>query len=619
MLPRAAIRSLRPGQSLLRPVPFQGSVRTYAKAGKPRATYKPPSHSASSIVDRKNVPSPPKVSSNAQGTSDAGSTRDARPVQPEPASQEKLDAEAIDALPSRAESRSNTVGLGAQAQPYNSGGPSLKDDFETERHTRPQNEELLDPASEARGEEGPKIPLHDLTKGLPSTLDAELEQASRKQSEADAEEQGGPRTSSSGSGDRPVRDYTTSAEKRRNRLMAYFAASLGLLALATPVYLGRNWETEVEERQHPNAPNGWGIILFLNRLRARLTSTLDHYTEPAFQKLLPEPEPRTPYYRPYTLVLSLEDLLVHNEWTREHGWRMAKRPGVDYFLRYLSNYYEIVIFTSVPSMIGGPALNKLEPFGIVLFRLFREATRYENGEYIKVRPLPVPSLSCPQQCPTNHFSIQDLSYLNRPLSKTISIDTNPAHTSAQPENAIILPRWDGDPKDKELIALIPFLEYTAGIFTEDTRPVLASFKGKHIPTEFARREAESRKRFNEQMALERKGRPKRSGIGVLGSSLGISADKGLMQLPPGELSLTEALDRGLMLHDQIRERGKRAWEAMEKDIKENEADWMRLIKEDEEKMKEEGMRQMKQGFFGWFGMGGGDKKEVEIKKEEGKK
>ena len=201
---------------------------------------------------------------------------------------------------------------------------------------------------------------------------------------------------------------------------------------------------------------------------------------------------------------------------------------------------------------------------------------------------------------------QDLSYLNRPLNRIISIDTDPSHTSAQPENAIILPRWNGDPKDKELIALIPFLEYNAGIEIDDTRKVLASFRGTHIPSEFARREAEARKRFDEQMAQERKGRPRRSsGLGFLGSSLGITADKGLMVPPPGEMSLTEALDRGMMLHDRIRERGKREYERIEKDIRENEAEWMRQIKEDEEKAREEGMKQMKQGFFGWFGGGGG--------------
>ena len=31
---------------------------------------------------------------------------------------------------------------------------------------------------------------------------------------------------------------------------------------------------------------------------------------------------------------------------RQHGWRTAKRPGVDYFLAYLSQFYEVVIFTT---------------------------------------------------------------------------------------------------------------------------------------------------------------------------------------------------------------------------------------------------------------------------------
>lgn len=36
----------------------------------------------------------------------------------------------------------------------------------------------------------------------------------------------------------------------------------------------------------------------------------------------------------------------NNVLKRQHGWRTAKRPGVDYFLAYLSQFYEIVIFTT---------------------------------------------------------------------------------------------------------------------------------------------------------------------------------------------------------------------------------------------------------------------------------
>src|SRR6266702_7528130 len=83
-----------------------------------------------------------------------------------------------------------------------------------------------------------------------------------------------------------------------------------------------------------------------------------------------------PHQKPYTLLLSMDDLLVTSTWDvssvvttfvlkptpylsrvspsnpinnffqRQHGWRTAKRPGVDYFLAYLSQFYEIVIFTT---------------------------------------------------------------------------------------------------------------------------------------------------------------------------------------------------------------------------------------------------------------------------------
>lgn len=36
----------------------------------------------------------------------------------------------------------------------------------------------------------------------------------------------------------------------------------------------------------------------------------------------------------------------------EHGWRTAKRPGADYFLAYMSQFYEIVLFTTLPSYVS---------------------------------------------------------------------------------------------------------------------------------------------------------------------------------------------------------------------------------------------------------------------------
>lgn len=230
-------------------------------------------------------------------------------------------------------------------------------------------------------------PLPDLTRGIPSTLDSDVagQTSSHRTSPTSLNITGDPAQASGGGrvgGDLPNSAYISSLERRRNRIANFMYATILGMSIFGTIYLGRNWDTEDEEKKHQDAPNGWGLGLFYYRANARLRDMLDYYNEPAFPKLLPKPDPIME--RPYTLVLSLEDLLVHGEWTREHGWRSAKRPGVDYFLRYLSQYYELVIFTSVSSNNADPIIRKLDPFRIVMWPLFREATRFRNGEYIKV-------------------------------------------------------------------------------------------------------------------------------------------------------------------------------------------------------------------------------------------
>lgn len=227
-------------------------------------------------------------------------------------------------------------------------------------------------------------PLPDLTQGIPSTLDAEIASSTKADPASlniteDPSELGG---GGSGGG-LPKEAYISSIERRRSRYASWASVIIVSFLVTGSVYYGRNWESEEEEKNHPHAPSGWGFSLFWNRVKARWRDTVEYYTEPAFPKLLPDTDPM--WERPYTLVISLEDMLVHSEWTREHGWRMAKRPGVDYFLRYLSQYYELVIFTSVPSMMGHPIITKLDPYRMfVMWPLFREATKYQSGEYIKV-------------------------------------------------------------------------------------------------------------------------------------------------------------------------------------------------------------------------------------------
>jgi import inner membrane translocase subunit TIM50 len=191
--------------------------------------------------------------------------------------------------------------------------------------------------------------------------------------------------------------------------------------------------------------------------------------------------------------------------------------------------------------------------------------------------------------------------LNRDLDKTIIIDTNPSHVQRQPENAIVLPKWTGDPKDKSLVALIPFLEYLATMHHGDKREALKSFEGKDIATEFAKREAKAREEFNKQLA-ETKTKTKGSAGNFVMGALGLKGPQqptGLM-LTTGQ-SASEAMAQGKMLSDQFREMGQKNYEAIEKEIRENGEKWLKEMAEEEKKFAEEQMKSMKSGVFNYFG------------------
>ena len=71
-------------------------------------------------------------------------------------------------------------------------------------------------------------------------------------------------------------------------------------------------------------------------------------------------------------------------------------------------------------------------------RLGRESTLLKNGVYIK-----------------------DLSYMNRNVKEIIYVDFSDEKVAFHHENALILPRWEGDPDDRELYDILPFLESMA--------------------------------------------------------------------------------------------------------------------------------------------------------------
>ncbi|MCH0629421.1 HAD family hydrolase [Kocuria palustris] len=269
----------------------------------------------------------------------------------------------------------------------------------------------------------------------------------------------------------------TSKDRQRERAANWFYIAMGLGAVVGAGYLLRNWDDEEEQKklEGQDIANGYTPQLMYDRFNKRVGLLFTFFLDPVFEDLLPPPAPEA-YRRPLTLVLSLDDLLIHSSWDTQHGWRTAKRPGVDYFLGYLSQYYEIVVFGLNYQMYSEKAVNKLDPYhAYISYQLYREACRYKDGKLIK-----------------------DLSLLNRDLAKTVLIDTNPEAYFLHEENAIPAKPWNGDPNDTYLIDLIPFLEFLATQNVKDVRPILSSFNKEFLIEEYQKRELALREKWKKE-------------------------------------------------------------------------------------------------------------------------
>ncbi|SCU91696.1 LAMI_0E06898g1_1 [Lachancea mirantina] len=292
------------------------------------------------------------------------------------------------------------------------------------------------------------------------------------------------------------RKRQTSSDIKRERYANWFYISSFAGIAGVTLYMSRDWEENEPADLQNGISNGYSPSLMYQRFKQRFNSIFTYFQEPPFPDLLPPPPP-PPYQRPLTLVLTLEDFLVHSEWTQQHGWRTAKRPGADYFLGYLSQYYEIVLFSSNYMMYSEKVAEKLDPIhAFITYNLFKEHCYYKDGCHIK-----------------------DLSKLNRDLGKTLIIDCDPNAYKLQPENAIPVKPWDGKPDD-QLLRLIPFLEYLATQQVSDVRPVLSSYTDKsHIPEEFERRVAALKEKFFKDHDSKANGNwaLKALGVGAVGS------------------------------------------------------------------------------------------------------
>ena len=131
--------------------------------------------------------------------------------------------------------------------------------------------------------------------------------------------------------------------------------------------------------------------------------------------------PKAPYAPEYTLVLDLDETLIHFS-DKENCFLI--RPGLFRFLSQMSRLFEVVVFTAALQDYADQILDQIDINFTIEYRLYRDSTREEDGVYIK-----------------------DLSRLGRDLSKTLIVDNTPENFAYQQQNGICIYSWYGDMAD----------------------------------------------------------------------------------------------------------------------------------------------------------------------------
>ncbi|WFD00112.1 protein-serine/threonine phosphatase [Malassezia yamatoensis] len=132
--------------------------------------------------------------------------------------------------------------------------------------------------------------------------------------------------------------------------------------------------------------------------------------------------------KPTVIEVSIDGQMVY--------YQVYKRPWVDYFLKKVASWYQVVIFTASMQAYADPVIDWLDGGqGLISGRLFRESCTIRDGTYLK-----------------------DLTVVDRDLRRVCLVDNSPVSYVLQEANGIPVQSWTHDPNDQALLDLLPILD-----------------------------------------------------------------------------------------------------------------------------------------------------------------
>ena len=157
-----------------------------------------------------------------------------------------------------------------------------------------------------------------------------------------------------------------------------------------------------------------------------------------------------------SLILDLDETLVHSSFfpferasdltlpikvdNHNRLVYILRRPYAIEFMKEMSQYYEIIIYTASIPEYASNLLDELDKYNIISKRYYRYNCILNKGMYIK-----------------------DLRIIGKPFKDLIIIDNNPISYAYNINNGLPILSWYGDREDIELLKLIPLLKFLSKV------------------------------------------------------------------------------------------------------------------------------------------------------------
>lgn len=196
--------------------------------------------------------------------------------------------------------------------------------------------------------------------------------------------------------------------------------------------------------------------------------------KPTIETFLPDEMPLHPSIKPRTLIISFENLLYHKNYEAGSGIILDLRPGLRKFLKDLSQFYEIILYSDEESQFMDEVIGSIDPnHQFLKFSFGRECFAMHKGKYMK-----------------------DYDYFNRDFKDVVIVDFDDKINYNRKENIVLVKPYKGEDYDNTLSVLSKFLIRCRN--ADDVRTVIKQYGGYDAVKNFESKIQEKVKKTQEK-------------------------------------------------------------------------------------------------------------------------